>query len=147
MSILGFGGMLGIFGGWLGDHVNQRNVLLVSLLATSAISLTIYQAQPGIGLQYVLAFLMGAFGLGLLYPNTNSAIQRAMRPDQIGRASGLFVTSYYGPAAFSGLLFAALVDAFGWNHAGLLQVTLLPLVGVLALTFVRTSQFNNAAVR
>jgi MFS family permease len=144
MSILGFGGMLGIFGGWLGDHVNQRNLLIVSLLATSAISLTIYKAQPGIGMQYGLAFLMGAFGLGLLYPNTNSAIQRAVRPEQIGRASGLFVTSYYGTAAFSGLIFAALVESYGWSRAGLLQVTALPLVGVLALTFVRTSQFNNA---
>ncbi|TLS42363.1 MFS transporter [Streptomyces montanus] len=146
MSVLGFGGMMGIFGGWLGDHMNQRNLLIVSLLSCSAIGLAIYQTQAGIGPQCVLAFLMGAFGLGLLYPNTNSAIQRAVRPEQIGRASGLFVTSYYGTAAFSGLLFAALVDSFGWSQAGLLQVTLLPLVGVLALTFVRTSQFNNAAV-
>jgi MFS-type transporter involved in bile tolerance (Atg22 family) len=87
---------------------------------------------------------MGAFGLGFVYPNTNSAIQRAVRPAQIGRASGLFVTSYYGPAAFSGLLFAALVDSFGWDRAGLLQVTVLPLAGALALAFVRPSKFNNA---
>jgi MFS-type transporter involved in bile tolerance (Atg22 family) len=95
--------------------------------------------------QCVFAFLMGAFGLGFIYPNSNSVMQRAVRPSQIGRASGLFVTSYYGPAAFSGLLFAALVDSFGWDRAGLLQVTLLPLAGVVALVFVRPGQFNNAA--
>ena len=144
MSCLGFGGMLALLGGWLGDRVNQRNLLIVSLLAVSTISVCIYQTHAGVGLQCAFAFLMGAFGLGFIYPNTNSAIQRAVRPSQIGRASGLFVTSYYGTAAFSGLLFAALVDSFGWSQAGLLQVTALPLLGVLALVFVRPSQFNNA---
>jgi MFS family permease len=144
MSFLGFGGMTAVAGGWLGDRVNQRNLLILSLLAVSAISVCIYETQAGIGMQCVFAFLMGAFGLGVIYPNTNSAIQRAVRPGQIGRASGLFVTSYYGPAAFSGLLFAALVDSYGWSRAGLLQVTVLPLVGVAALVFVRPSQFNNA---
>jgi MFS family permease len=144
MSCLGFGGMLALLGGWLGDRVNQRNLLTVSLLTVSAVSVCIYQTHAGVGLQCAFAFLMGAFGLGFIYPNTNSAIQRAVRPSQIGRASGLFVTSYYGTAAFSGLLFAALVDSFGWSQAGLLQVTALPLLGVLALVFVRPSQFNNA---
>ncbi|WP_367325050.1 MFS transporter [Streptomyces sp. HUAS ZL42] len=144
MSLLGFGGMTAVFGGWLGDRVNQRNLLMLSLLAVSAISVCIYETQAGVGLQCVFAFFMGAFGLGFIYPNTNSAIQRAVRPGQIGRASGLFVTSYYGTAAFSGLLFAALVDSFGWDRAGLLQVTLLPLMGVIALSFVRPSRFNNA---
>ncbi|TPQ22390.1 MFS transporter [Streptomyces sporangiiformans] len=144
MSFLGFGGMTAVFGGWLGDRFNQRNLLILSLLAVSAISVCIYETHAGVGVQCLLAFLMGAFGLGFIYPNTNSAIQRAVRPGQIGRASGLFVTSYYGPAAFSGLLFAALVDSYGWDQAGLLQVTVLPLLGVVALAFVRTSQFNNA---
>jgi MFS family permease len=144
MSLLGFGGMTAVFGGWLGDRFNQRNLLILSMLAVSVISVCIYETHAGVGMQCVFAFFMGAFGLGFIYPNTNSAIQRAVRPAQIGRASGLFVTSYYGPAAFSGLLFAALVDSFGWDTAGLLQVTVLPLVGALALTFVRPSKFNNA---
>jgi MFS family permease len=106
MSLLGFGGMTALFGGWLGDRVNQRTLLIVSLLAVSAVSVCIYTTQAGVGLQCVFA--------------------------------------YDGTAAFSGLLFAALVDSFGWSRAGLLQVTALPLVGVAALAFVRTSLFNNA---
>ncbi|MGI5430694.1 MFS transporter [Streptomyces sp. CA-179760] len=144
MSFLGFGGMTAVLGGWLGDRVNQRNLLILSLLAVSVISTCIYETHAAVGLQCLFAFLMGAFGLGFVYPNTNSAMQRAVRPSQIGRASGLFVSSYYGPAAFSGLLFAALVESFGWSRAGLLQVTLLPLAGVAALTFVRPARFSNA---
>lgn len=144
MSLLGFGGMTAALGGWLGDRVNQRTLLIGSLLAVSAIAVCIYETHAGVAVQCAFAFLMGAFGLGFIYPNTNSAMQRAVRPEQIGRASGLFVTSYYGTAAFSGLLFAALVESFGWSRAGLLQVTFLPLVGVVALVFVRPSLFNNA---
>ena len=144
LSFVGFGGLAGILGGWIGDRVDQRNLLIGSLVAMSITSLLIFQVQASLGWQLVFAFLMGAFGTGVLFPNANSAIQRAVRPNQVGRAAGLFVTCYYGPAAFSGLLFGALVARLGWRQAGLWQMTLLPLVAVVALAFVRTSQFNNA---
>lgn len=144
MGFLGLGGMLGIFGGWLADRMNQRNLLILGMLIIAANGVGIYQTHEGVGMQCAFSFLMGAFGMGIVYPNSNSSMQRAVRPEQIGRASGLFVTSFYGTAAFSGLLFATLVDSFGWEWAGLLQVSLLPLVGVAALFFVRPSQFNNA---
>ncbi|MEV6324107.1 MFS transporter [Nocardia sp. NPDC051787] len=145
LSFVGFGGAAGLLGGWLGDRVDQRKLLIGSHLALSLIGILIYQVQGTLGWQCVFAFLMGVFGTGFMFPNSNSAIQRAVRPNQVGRAAGLFVTSYYGTAAFSGLLFAALVASFGWRQAGLWQVTVLPLVAVLALVFVRTAQFNNAA--
>ncbi|WP_433475051.1 MFS transporter [Spirillospora sp. CA-142024] len=144
MSFVGFGGMTGIVGGWLGDRVDQRNLLIVSHLALAASSLLVYQTHLTIGWQCLFAFLMGAFGTGFLFPNTNSAMQRAVRPSQVGRGAGLFISSYYVTAAFSGLIFAALVDGFGWHLAGLWQITLLPLIAVAALTFVRTSEFSNA---
>ena len=101
--------------------------------------------QASLGWQCAFAFLMGGFGTGVFFPNANSAIQRAVRPNQVSRAAGLFVTCYYGSAAFSGLLFGALVSAFGWRGAGLVQVTLLSLIGAVIMLLVRTSLFNNAA--
>lgn len=110
----------------------------------SVLGILIYQVQGTLVWQCVFAFLMGVFGTGFVFPNSNSAMQRAVRPHQVGRGAGLFITSYYVTAAFSGLLFAASVAGFGWRLAGLWQVTALPLVAVLALAFVRTAQFNNA---
>ena len=144
VSFVGLGGMTGLVGGWLGDRVNQRNLLIASQIAVSATGLLVYQTTVGLGWQCVFAFLMGAFGTGVLFPNSNSAIQRAVRPEQVGRGAGLFVSCYYGTAAFSGLLFAALVGVVGWRGAGLWQVTVLPLLSVIALAFVRPSRFNNA---
>jgi MFS family permease len=144
LSFVGFGGLAGLLGGWIGDRIDQRQLLIGSFLAVSVTGILIYQVQASLGWQCLFAFLMGVFGTGFMFPNVNSAIQRAVRPNQVGRAAGLFVTSFYGPAAFSGLLFGALVAALGWRQAGLWQITVLPLVAVAALALVRTSHFNNA---
>ncbi|MEU4340843.1 MFS transporter [Nocardia sp. NPDC023852] len=143
LSFVGFGGVAGLLGGWLGDRVDQRNLLIGSYLGISVVGILIYQVQGALGWQCVFAFLMGV-GTGFVFPNSSSAMQRAVRPNQVGLGAGLFVTSYYLLAAFSGLLFTALVAAFGWRQAGMWQVTVLPLIAVLALAFVRTAQFNNA---
>lgn len=145
LSFVGLGGLAGLFGGWIGDRINQRILLIVSLIVMAVIGVLIYQVQASFAWQCVFACLMGVFGTGVFFPNTNSAIQRAVRPHQVGRAAGLFVTCYYGSAAFSGLLFAALVPMLGWQGAGLLQVTVLPLVAAAIMLIVQPSLFNNAA--
>ena len=144
LSFVGFGGLAGLIGGWIGDRFNQRNLLIGALVAMAVVGILIYQVQATLGWQCVFALLMGVFGTGVLFPNANSAIQRAVRPNQVGRAAGLFVTSYYGSAALSGLLFGALVAGIGWRGAGLVQVTMLSLVAAVVLVAVRPAQFNNA---
>ncbi|BCW06261.1 hypothetical protein NtRootA1_23990 [Arthrobacter sp. NtRootA1] len=145
LSFVGVGGLAGLLGGWIGDRINQRILLIVSLAVMAVLGVLIYVVQATFAWQCVFACLMGVFGTGVFFPNTNSVIQRAVRPHQVGRAAGLFVTCYYGSAAFSGLLFAALVPQFGWQGAGLLQVTVLPLAAAAIMLIVQTSLFNNAA--
>ena len=145
LSFVGLGGLAGLFGGWIGDRINQRTLLIVSLVVMAVIGVLIYGVRASFPWQCVFACLMGMFGTGVFFPNTNSAIQRAVRPHQVGRAAGLFVTAYYGSAAFSGLLFAALVPTLGWQGAGLLQVTALPLVAAAVMLIVQPSLFNSAA--
>ncbi|BCW45169.1 MFS transporter [Arthrobacter sp. StoSoilB5] len=145
LSFVGIGGLAGLFGGWIGDRINQRTLLIVALTVMAVIGVLIYVVQASFVWQCVFACLMGVFGTGVFFPNTNSAIQRAVRPHQVGRAAGLFVTCFYGSAAFSGLLFAALVPMLGWQGAGLLQVTVLPLLAAAIMLIVRPSLFNNAA--
>jgi MFS family permease len=143
-SFVGFGGLSALPAGWLGDRVNQRNLLIVSYLALAATSLLVYRTHVTPGWQYGYAFLMGAFGTGALYPNTSSAMQRAVRPAKVGSAAGLFISSYYLSSAFSGLLFATLVDDLSWRQAGFWQVTVVCLLAAGALVFVRGSQFITA---
>lgn len=145
-SFFGFGGLSAIAAGWLGDRVNQRNLLMVTYLGLAGTSLLVYQTHVGPHTQYLYAFLMGVFGSGALYPNLMSSMQRAVRPEKVGVAAGLFITSYYVTSALSGLLFGSLADRIGWSAAGLWQVTVLSVLAALALLGVRTSRFITARV-
>ncbi|MFI6350100.1 MFS transporter [Streptomyces sp. NPDC050560] len=137
-SMFGLGAVLGIPAGWLGDRLNQRAVMIVAALAGCVIGYLLFNGPTTAGPQYALSFGEGAIASGFLFVNIYSALQRSVKPRLIGRVSGLFVASFYLPAAFAGYLFSALVDHAGWGGAGLWQLTVLPLVAVAALLFVRT---------
>ncbi|MGH3328414.1 MAG: MFS transporter [Streptomycetales bacterium] len=140
LSLAGFGAMMALPAGWLGDRYDQRKLLATAFVATSGTAFLAYQIATTPPAQYVLAFLMGTFASGFLFTNCTTAMQRAVRPEHVGRGAGLFMLSYYVAAAFSGLLFARLVGELGWNGAGLWQLTVLPFIGVAGLGLVNTSR-------
>jgi MFS-type transporter involved in bile tolerance (Atg22 family) len=72
-----------------------------------------------------------------LHVNTLALLQRSVRPDKVGRATGLFTSLHFLGGGFSGFLFGALVDKFGWANAGLLQETMVPILAILLLLAVR----------
>lgn len=139
-SFVGFGAVTALIAGWLGDLVSQPLLLAVGFLGSSASSFAIYHLATSPAAQYVLAFSMGAFASGILFTNCTTALQRAVRPEFVSRAAGAFVLSFYGASVFSGLLFARLVAVLGWSSAALWQLTLLPLVGVVAVACVRSER-------
>jgi MFS family permease len=137
-SMFGLGAILGIPAGWLGDRLDQRAVMIVAALVGCVIGYLLFNGPTTAGPQYALSFAEGAVASGFLFVNIYSSMQRSVRPDLIGRVSGLFVASFYLPAAFAGYLFSALVDHTGWGGAGLWQLTIMPLIGVAALLFVKS---------
>lgn len=56
------------------------------------------------------------------------------------------VLSFGEGAIGSGFLFAELVGGISWGAVGLIQLTLLPLVGVAVMAFVQTQRRSNATV-
>lgn len=134
-SMFGLGALLGIPAGWLGDRLNQRVVILVAILVGSVIGYLLFNGPTSPGPQYLLSFGEGAVASGFLFVNIYAAMQRAVRPEAIGRASGLYVAAFYIPAALAGYLFSAFVGGTGWGGAGIWQLTVLPLVGAVAALF------------
>lgn len=139
VSMGGLGAMMALPAGWLGDRYNQARLLMYAMAATGVTAYLMYQVATAAPAQYLLSFLMGTFASGFLFTNCSTAMQRAVRPHHVGRGAGLFILTYYVAAAFSGLLFARLVGALGWDGAGLWQLTLLPIVGIAGLLLVDTS--------
>jgi MFS family permease len=135
-SLVGFGAMMALPVGWLADRVDQRILLAVGFVGTAVSTLLAYTVATGAAAQYVLAFLIGTFASGVLFTNCTTVLQRSVRPEHVGRGAGLFILTYYVAAAVSGLIFARLVAGIGWQGAGLVQLTLLPLLGLAALVLV-----------
>ena len=135
-SLVGFGAMMALPVGWLADRVDQRLLLAVGFVGTALSTLLAYTVATGPVAQYVLAFLVGTFASGVLFTNCTTVLQRSVRPEHVGRGAGLFILTYYVAAAVSGLVFARLVAGIGWQGAGLVQLTLLPLLGLAALALV-----------
>jgi MFS family permease len=145
-SMFGLGAMVGLPAGYLSDKINQRTVLIVALLVGSVIGFLIFNGPTSTSAQDILAFGEGAIASGFCFVGIYAGLQRSVRPHMIGRASGIFVTTFYIPASLAGYLFSALVGASGWGGAGLWQLTVLPVAGVIAMLFVRPNELSNARV-
>jgi MFS family permease len=146
-SMFGLGAMVGLPAGYLSDKLNQRYVLIGALLAGSVIGYLIFNGPTTAGWQYLLSFCEGAVASGFCFVGLYAALQRSVRPKMIGRASGFFVSCFYIPASIAGYLFSALVGAASWGGAGFWQLSVLPLIGVVAMLFVDTRKLSNAPAK
>ncbi|MQA97817.1 MAG: MFS transporter [Streptosporangiales bacterium] len=87
-SMGGLGAMMALPAGWLGDRLNQPRLLAFAFAATGVTSYFMYQVATSPSAQYVLSFLIGTFASGFLFTNCATAMQRAVRPEQVGRGPG-----------------------------------------------------------
>jgi MFS family permease len=134
-SMFGAGALMGLLCGYLADRINQKWLSIVSLAALSLVGYALFNIVTTPFWQGAFSFLEGTVQSGFFYVNNYSLIQRSVRSNLTGRASGLFVTCIYLPAAFSGYIFAALVGWVGWHAAALVQMCLLLVVPILAMLF------------
>jgi predicted MFS family arabinose efflux permease len=114
LAVYGLGAMLGVaFGGWLSDHVDPRDVMIVSLVSTGAgfLAFPLIPSRAGV---FVLLFFLG--GLGEAFrPANMAALMRGLPAESRTRAVALLRLAInlgmsFGPAA-GGIL--ASID-YGW---------------------------------
>jgi MFS family permease len=139
-SYFGLGGFMSFVGGWFGDRFQQRWVTAAAFGLLSAVGYTMYNVATTLTAQCVLCFLTGALASGFVFVNLLSLLQRSVRPQMVGYASGIFLSSLFGAASTAGYLMAALVGNFGWGGAALIELTLLPIIGIIAMAFVNPNQ-------
>jgi MFS family permease len=146
-SMFGLGAMVGLPAGYLMDRLNVKFVLIGALLAGAVVGFLIFNGPTSIGAQFGLSFAEGAIASGFCFVGVYSGLQRSVRPNMIGRASGLYISCFYIPASVAGYLFSSLVGAVDWGGAGFWQLTIIPLVGVAAMLFVDTSRLSGGRTR
>lgn len=134
-SMIGLGAATSLISGWFNDRFNPKIVLIVTYAGVAVSALFVFHGPGTPTWHYTFAFILAIFASGSLHSNVNSTLQRCVRPEKVGRAGGLFISSYYATAAISGFVMALLVGQFGWTGAAFIQYTIVPTiaVGVLCL--------------
>jgi hypothetical protein len=84
--------------------------------------------------------MTGALGSGFVFVNLLSLLQRSVQPTMVGRTSGIFLTALFGAASTAGYLMGALVGGLGWGTAALVELTLFPVIGIIAMVMVNPKQ-------
>src|SRR5919107_4596824 len=142
LSMFGIGALMGIPAGYLGDRFDQRWVIIGALVGAIVTGYVLFNLITTPLQHNVLSFLEGMFASGFLFVNVYSLMQRSVKTTIIGRASGAFITSLYVPSALAGYLFAFLVGRFDWGGAAIVQLVLIPLIGIVAMLFLDPSRIN-----
>ena len=137
MSTYGIGALASIGGGWLGDRFSPRLVMSTTFLAAAVLGYLLFSGFPTVTAQATLSFAWGLVVSGILYVNLAGYHVKAVRRDLAGSASGVFVTSLYGSAAISGYSIGWLANRAGWVMAGLIQISLLSIIGAVLAAFLR----------
>jgi MFS family permease len=139
-SYFGFGGLLSFVAGWTADRLRHNLVIAVAFAGLAAIGYSMYNVATTPEGQSLLTFLTGVVGSGFAYTNLLTLLQRSVRPEMVGRASGLFLTSLFGAASVAGYLMGSMVPALGWGGAAFVELTLFPIIGIIAMLLINTKQ-------
>jgi MFS family permease len=139
VSFYGFGALLSLFGGWLGDKFDYRKLLFVSLVISAITGGMLFTGLgKSMAMHIVFSFVFGAAISGMVYANLSAGIIKSVKRAKASYASGLFVASLYIPAAFAGYLLGQLKVSFGWTTAGILQISGCALIAAI-LSIVATA--------
>lgn len=141
MSAVGIGGFFAPVGGWLGDRVGPHKVLFAALPLTALSGgIAFTEMHQSVTLHAVVAGVFGVAVLSLIYANLSAIIINSMGPEKTAQTSGLFIASYYIPAAFAGYLLAQLKEVSDWTTAGVLQTSGFALIAMILIAFAVTTR-------
>ncbi len=145
MSIYGLGVLVSVGGGWLGDRFEMRLVLGLSFLVAALIGFLLFNGPADFAVQAALAFAFGVIFSGAIYVNLAACHVKALQQALSGRASGVFVTSFYAAASVAGYAIGWLAATFGWAVAGDLQLCASCLVAVLLVLALKPERMARPA--
>lgn len=139
-SLYGIGCMFSMVGGWLGDRLSTRWIILGAYCGVMVTTFLLFNVATEPWQHNILSFMQGLFASSTLHPNNCALLQKSVRPEMVGRATGLFQTCHYGGGTVAGFLLAWLVGHLGWQQACFIQLTMFPLVGITAMCLINENQ-------
>lgn len=142
MSFFGVGGLTSIGGGWLGDRLGIKALLVPSFLAAAVLGWLPFHGVTGFTPLAMISLLYGAIAGGILFVNVAGYHVKAVSPRLASRAAGLFVTTFYAAGAVAGYILGDLVRAYGWERAAEIQEVGLPVLAALVTLAIRSNRMS-----
>lgn len=141
-KFFGVGALASILCGWLGDRLSPRVVLSGAFLCSAGLGYLFFHGSNSVLAASIMTCAYGVVASSILYVNLAGYHVKAVRGNLASRASGMFVTSLYAAAAFAGLLMGWIEANHGWPMAGMIQMSLLSLVGAALALALRPSTMS-----
>jgi len=143
IGFFGIGALTSILCGWLGDRLSPRIVLAGAFLCSAVLGyLFFHGASQSVVAARIMTFAYGVIASAILYVNLAGYHVKAVRGSLASRASGMFVTSLYAAAAFAGSLMGWIEANHGWPLAGMIQMSVLSIVGAVLALALRPSEMS-----
>ena len=145
IGFFGIGALASVFCGWLGDRLPPRVVLSGAFLCSAVLGYLFFHGAESVVAARTLTCLYGVVASAILYVNLAGYHVKAVRGNLASRASGMFVTSLYFAAAFAGSLMGWIEANHGWAMAGIMQMSVLSIVGAVLALALRPSEMSPVA--
>jgi len=131
MSFYGLGVLLSVGVAWLGDRLPPRPLLGVAFATAALLGILLFSGLSDLHIQCAISFLWGLTLSGVVFPNLAANHVKALSAALTNRATGIFITSFYGAAAVAGFTIGWMADRANWALAGQLQFFSLAVLAVL----------------
>jgi len=142
MLFFGLGSLTAFFAGQIGDRYPTKIVLTTGLLVLIVLGYFLYLPGLSITTYKLLALLVGVFGAAIVYTNLTGGHIKSLRRSLANKGSSMFISSVYAGGALGGLAMGTMVESWGWERAGQVQMSLLSLISVLLVLGLRPSEFS-----
>ena len=142
VKFFGVGALASILCGWLGDRLSPRVVLSGAFVCSAGLGYLFFHGSGSVVAASIMTCAYGVVASSILYVNLAGYHVKAVRGSLASRASGMFVTSLYAAAAFAGLMMGWIEANHGWPVAGMIQMSLLSLVGAALALALRPSAMS-----
>ena len=121
--------------------MSPRIVLMGAFLCSAVLGyLFFHGASQSVVAARIMTCAYGVIASAILYVNLAGYHVKAVRGSLANRASGMFVTSLYAAAAFAGSLMGWIEANHGWPMAGMIQMSVLSIVGAVLALALRPSE-------
>jgi MFS transporter, DHA1 family, inner membrane transport protein len=141
-KFFGVGALASILCGWLGDRFSPRVVLSGAFVCSAGLGYLFFHGSSSVLTASIMTCAYGVVASAILYVNLAGFHVKSVRGSLASRASGMFVTSLYAAAAFAGLLMGWIEANHGWPMAGMIQMSVLSIVGAVLALALRPSEMS-----